>query len=674
MKVVQEWFRKWYFIPLLFFVSALAYLPHINNFGYFRDDWYLMYSANALGVKTFQGIFSIDRPSRTILMTGLYSLFGMNPLYYSIAAYVLRVLGGLSFLWSLRMLWPRQRVATTLAAILFVIYPGFLSTPNAIDYQEKFVGLFFGHFSIALSLSSVLSRNRFYKILVWLPIAVMAGLYSTFVEYYLALEVFRFLAIGLLTMRMSGGKLAEWIKSTFYNWAPFLAGPLGFVIWRFFIFESSRKATDLGSQLSLALDSPLATGIRWVVTLLKDCVEGLVLAWVVPLSNLWDIPLRFSDIFYAGGLALLAILIMAFFLNYGRDDLTQDSDGVNWRTEAFWIGFICLITGFIPVILSNRDADLNNYSRYMLGSSSGVAIILMAYLDQFSSRTVRNATIYLLVVSSVLLHYFNGLQWANSSEAMRNFWWQVSWRIPQLEVGTTLVANYSDISIEEDYFIWGPANLIYRPQSLDPEKIRPAIWGMVLSQDSANLILTDAEPEVIDRRTILTYMDYGNVLVLSQPTSSSCVQVIDGRSPSVSEYEQFDIRQIAGESDQGHILLNEQVPPPSAGIFGPEPERGWCYYYEKATLAYQRGDWNTVLDLGKEAETMDFSAADPVEWMPFIQAAIYLYDREAVFELAPKIKSNSFLAAQACETLTNLPDLNEEAKYFVEDVFCKLGG
>ncbi len=674
MKAVQEWLRKWYFIPLLFFVSALAYLPHVTQFGYFRDDWYLMYSANALGVKTFQGIFAIDRPARTVLMTGLYSLFGMNPLYYSIAAYVLRVLGALSFLWTLRMLWPRQRTATTVAAILFLIYPGFLSTPNAIDYQEKFVGLFLGHFSIALSVSSVLSTRRSYKILVWLPIALMAGIYSTFVEYYLALEVFRLLAIGLLAMRISGGKFTQWVKSTLYNWAPFLAGPLGFVIWRFFIFESARKATDLGSQLGLFLVSPFSVGMGWAVTLLKDCVEGLILAWVVPLSNLWDISLHLRDIFYAGILVVLAILSMSLFLKHGRDDFSQGADDTNWwRTEAFWVGFICLVTGFIPVILSNRDADLNNYSRYMLGSSSGVAIILMAYLDQFSSRTVRNITIYLLVVSAVLLHYFNGLQWANSSEALREFWWQVSWRIPQLEVGTTLVANYSQTPLEEDYFIWGPANLLYRPQSMDSEKIRPAIWAMVLSQESANLILTKAEPEVIDRRTILTYMDYSNVLVLTQPTSASCVQVLDGRSPSVSEYEQYDIRQIAGESDQSHILLNEQAPPPSVGVFGPEPERGWCYYYESGALAYQRGDWKAVLEFGKKAEEAGLSAGDPVEWMPFIQAAIHLYDRDTALELAPKIKNNPFLAAQACEILKNLPDLDLAKSYFVEDVFCKLG-
>ncbi|MBK8780409.1 MAG: hypothetical protein IPO22_01080 [Anaerolineales bacterium] len=673
MLVVKEWLRKWYFVPLLVFISALAYLPNIRDFGYFRDDWYLMYSANALGVKTFQGIFAIDRPVRAILMTGLYSLFGMNPLYYNLAAYVFRVMGALSFLWTLRLLWPRQRTATMVAAILFLIYPGFLSTPNAIDYQEKFVGLFLGHLSVALSIKSILSTKRLHKVLLWLPVVLTAGIYPSLVEYYFGLEVFRLLAIGLLAMRSSGGKIAQWVKSTFFEWIPFMVGPLGFVIWRFFIFESARKATDLGSQFGLFFGSPLEVGLGWVITLLRDSVEGLVFAWVIPIVNLWDISLRLREIFFAGVLAVAAVLVMALFLKPRSEDVTQGSSDSNWRAEAFWIGFICLVTGFIPVILSNREADLNNYSRYMLPSSSGVAIILMAYLDQFSSRSVRNVTIYLLVVSSIMMHYLNGVQWAHSSEAMQDFWWQVSWRIPQLEPGTTLVANYSHTAIEEDYFIWGPANLLFRPQSMDPVTIRPAIWGMVLSQGSVSSILTHAEPEFVERRTIQTSVDYGNILVLTQPTPSSCVQVLDGRSPAISEFEQYDIQSIARESDQSHILLSEQAPPPSTGVFGPEPERGWCYYYEKASLAYQRGEWSTVLELGKEAEAKGFSAGDSVEWMPFLQAAIYLYDRDTAIALAPKIKNNPFLAVQACETLTNLPELSTESKYFAEDIFCALG-
>jgi len=47
---------------LLLLVSALAYLPLINQLGYNHDDWYLMASAHAEGPGVFREIFSVDRP------------------------------------------------------------------------------------------------------------------------------------------------------------------------------------------------------------------------------------------------------------------------------------------------------------------------------------------------------------------------------------------------------------------------------------------------------------------------------------------------------------------------------------------------------------------------------------------------------------------------------------
>ena len=40
---------------------------------------------------------------------------------------------------------------------------------------------------------------------------------------------------------------------------------------------------------------------------------------------------------------------------------------------------------------------------------------------------------------------------------------------------------------------------------------------------------------------------------------------------------------------------------PSAIHLGSEPEKGWCYYYERADLARQIQNWKIVRDLGDEA-------------------------------------------------------------------------
>jgi hypothetical protein len=253
---------------------------------------------------------------------------------------------------------------------------------------------------------------------------------------------------------------------------------------------------------------------------------------------------------------------------------------------------------------------------------------------------------------------------------MQEFWWQVSWRVPQLQAGSTLVLNYSHSAIEEDYFIWGPANLIYHPQSTDAAVLRPAISGMVLHPASVTSILAGSEPDVIDRRSIRTVVDYGNILVLSQPTMDSCVQVIDGNFPFVSEYEQYDIQQVAGKSNLDNVITGEGGAVPMQLVFGAEPERGWCYYYQSAALALQRGDLQTVLDLKREAQKNGYAPADPVEWSPFLQAAVLLGDREEILKMARPVKKSLFLEAQACEMLMSMPDVKEETRALIQKTFC----
>ena len=49
---------------LLALISGITYLIFVPQFGYFNDDWYLMYAAGARGPSVFWDIFAIDRPLR----------------------------------------------------------------------------------------------------------------------------------------------------------------------------------------------------------------------------------------------------------------------------------------------------------------------------------------------------------------------------------------------------------------------------------------------------------------------------------------------------------------------------------------------------------------------------------------------------------------------------------
>ena len=64
------------------------------------------------------------------------------------------------------------------------------------------------------------------------------------------------------------------------------------------------------------------------------------------------------------------------------------------------------------------------------------------------------------------------------------------------------------------------------------------------------------------------------------------------------------------------ILDGDQANPP---VFLPEPEHGWCYYYQKASLAVQLEKWENVKDLYAEVLAKDFIPKNNSEWVPFIE-------------------------------------------------------
>ena len=103
--------------------------------------------------------------------------------------------------------------------------------------------------------------------------------------------------------------------------------------------------------------------------------------------------------------------------------------------------------------------------------------------------------------------------------------------------------------------------------------------------------------------------------------------------------------------------------------FGPELPHGWCYYYEKASFSRQLGDWEQVARLGEEALSLGFSAKDPIEWLPFLQAYARFDDVVRLEEIAFFVTSDLSAAGQACQTLSAMP-LNSSMLEQVDRLFC----
>ncbi|MFZ1041256.1 MAG: hypothetical protein WCA79_12735 [Anaerolineales bacterium] len=652
-------------IFLLVAVSAIAYLPFIAHFSYFNDDWYEMFATGTRGPLIFIDIFSVDRPARALLMIPLYVLFGRNPFPYNVTAYLFRLFSGLSVLWSLRMVWPQQKRLATLAALFYLIYPGFLSQPNAIDFQSHIAGLCFATFSIALTLKAVTTKNLWPRILIT-GLSIFFGLaYLSQMEYYAGYEVVRLVLLFILAGQTEKTFFARLRRAVLW-YLPFIIVPLLFFTWRLFFFQDVRKQTDIGTQLGILASTPRHTILVWSATLIQSMADVIVLAWFVPfysaLSNL-----SAMDELVGLGIALIAILIAWISLRSTSSDSASE-DG--WQWENLWAGFVIVVGGLIPIIVANRGVDFADLSRYSVISMFGAAMMLAVFVDRLKNPGFQLGFVLLLIGIAVITHFSNGDSYAQYADSNNMFWWQVSWRIPQLKKGTTLVVHYPLGQAGEDYTIWSPANLIYYPDSQSQKFIQPAIYAALLNHDAVDKVLTQKGVEYDTRRgSIHTFRNYSDILVITQAGPGSCVRVIDGHQTELSSYEDERVMLMAPYSQIQDVLPGTQFQTPPQLPFGSEPTRGWCYYYEKASYARQVSDWQTVLNLGDQAAKLHLAPQDLIEWMPFLQAYAHFGDQTQLTQLARSITTDPLVEAQACRILKGM-QLDSSTAGLVSNLYC----
>ena len=328
-----------------------------------------------------------------------------------------------------------------------------------------------------------------------------------------------------------------------------------------------------------------------------------------------------------------------------------------------------MIAGLLPITLVNRSVIFPSHSRYTLAASIGVAFILVAIAYYFTNKKVRTAVLASLIFIATLTHHANAVSFAQERDSLQDFWWQVSWRIPHIAQETTLIANYPASAIEEEYFVWGPASQIYYPEGISKNRVRPGVYALVLTHDTMLNIFAQQPQPSRGRRGTVIFPDYQELLIVTQPTLNSCVHIIDGSQPEYSQWENDRIMQVGAYSDVEHILTDAETHVPPEIVFGVEPAHDWCYIYQKATLARQTGDWNLVASLDQQASSQGDAPKDPIEWMPFIQAAVMLGDGERAQEIKSYIKKEDFVIQQACEILLEM-ELTPEMRALSESIYC----
>ncbi len=596
-------------------MAVLAYLSMAGRTGFYRDDWHVVWSGTARGALSVFDLHVVDRPFMGAVYALAFAIFGNHPLGWYLYAFGLRLAGGLAFLWLVRLLWPQRRWETSAMALLFVVYPGFLQLPEASAYQAHLTALLAGTLSLALTVAALKSARPGRAGLLTV-LSALAALFSyLMMEWMVGLEGARLALIVYWALRNEPDRIAA-ARKALLRWLPYLLAVGVFLTWRLFIFKSARPVTDTNALKQMYLSNPLGMLLRLVIETGRDFFETAFLAYGVPLYNL-AARAGYPDLLAGLGLALIGAGLAWLAWRLLREEpVEQDQpEERGWQGQAALLGAVMLVAGLLPVTLSNRDVLFSDtFDRYTLAALPGAAIFLVAGICAFLRRPYRVSAVAFLLGVSILTHYENGAYFRNFWEAQRQVWWQLSWRAPDLKDNTALVVQMPEAyRLAEGYEAWGPANLIYRPQSHTP-----LISAETLNDESLLQMLRQESYGRSFRRVEYT-VDFKNLLVLSEPGDGACLHVLDRDTLEVSEHEDPSVRLLAAYSSASLILPEGESHSPAASIFGHEPALGWCYYYQKASLARQRGDWAEVARLGDEAFQSGFAPRDASEWMPFYE-------------------------------------------------------
>ena len=641
-------------IPGMFLVviAALSYLPFAHQLGFYKDDWYLLYAREIQGAAGMMDIFAIDRPVRGVVVSWLFQAFGTNVWLYSLSAFCLRVSGALGVWWLLRRVWPQQPEATYLAALLFVVYPGFLDQPNALDYQSHQIAFALEIYSLVLLVIAVEIRRTWLKLMLIILASLLALLGFMLMEYYMGLLGLMFLVLFVVCNREQPVWQIRMKRTLAYFFLPFLVG-LGFLIWRVSFFPNERQATDITLMAESFVGAPALRGLWMVIHLLQDMLNVLFVAWAEPLYRL-VFSLRLKHILLTGGIGFAAacLVILLFFLPRHfcaekSESTVNDVQSLMTPVRMITLGLIAVAFALIPINFGNRNVIFEDFGRFTLTASVGAAFV-MTGLFALISPSWRVWLASGLVGLAVMVHTANGIRYVETWTVVRHFWWQVSWRIPQIQPGTVLIASYADQGIAEDYFVWGPANLIYYPDLPSQAPFRLPLTATTLNMPDLLNTLRSAQNRR-DRRGIISERDYSKALVLSKPSAYSCVHVLDGTSPELSVQDLPEILVLAESSKINRILTGAEPSIPPETIFGPPPSADWCYYFEKASLARQLGNWIEVSRLGDEALALDYRPYDWIEWLPFAQSYAYTGQYEKMREIAAILRTDLFYRQEVCQ-------------------------
>jgi len=605
------------FLPLLLiFLAVLSYGLVIRKLGIYWDDWAYLWTKMELGYAGIVRHFSFSRPLAGQIQNLVMEITGKNPFYIQIYGLSMRVicasLLGLLF----HQIWPGQYFAASVCSLLFFIYPGFTMQPIALNFGFSYLLMSILFLSFLLMIRVLHHSNHRFLLTIVALILSTINLFAS--EYFFMLEFIRpvLIWIDLSNQNLSG---REGRKQTFRIEFPYFCILLIGIIYRLFF----NKTQTLHYEFSLIDElkiSPLGAISGYFVSIANDLFKVLFAGW----GRIFDFPEKqvLGEKTFIGYclVCLLGFLLTALFLFL----ITKHKATPNQK-----VGIQLIVTGLIALILAGQPFWLTKSylsfvfpnSRYTLPFLLGMSFFWTGILLLFPLRrqTVRISICLLLAIIIGLSsgsHFLIANEYRRDWTLTKDFFHQLKWRIPAIEENTVVITNQLPIRFSTDNSLTAPLNWIYA-QDYEKNSMPYMLYTNVKREET----LSKFEKGKKIYQEYLSAKFEGNTedAISIYYNAPGCVHILDPEVDVLNQTIPVIDRDAALLNNYNRILTEVPYVPLDPVLFGEEPSKNWCWYYEHADLARQQKNWRLVAKLGDEALLLDDHPNDPMERLPFIE-------------------------------------------------------
>jgi hypothetical protein len=325
-------------------------------------------------------------------------------------------------------------------------------------------------------------------------------------------------------------------------------------------------------------------------------------------------------------------------MKFTKQDEKSGNERDTFSREAILIGLIGLLVGVNPAwITAAQSTGGDPRDQFVLAPMIGVVLFITAAVHWFSRRRLQQSILLGVLFAFALSSQMQTVnKYRLSRDTQNDFYWQLAWRAPAIKPGTAVMGTGLPFDLANDLHIAFALNTIYDQNGKSHDA---PLWYFKADGITGSLLPALQPGKDFDYRHQSTHFKgtTDKVLVAEYQYGTSCLHIItteDSQRTGLSS-EDSKLFKLA-KPDLINLHPAKAFTPP-VSTFGPEPEHGWCYAYQKIDSARQQQNWPEAIRLFEEADANGLKPKSAFEYVPVIQA--YLRTDQPEKALADSLKA-----------------------------------